>query len=91
MNETYNKETIDVKFNSVHDRFDVQDKALDKILEQTTKTNGSVLKLQKDMEGTASKEEVEKIKRNLLIVACITGTVLILKFPEVIEVIKTFI
>ena len=43
--KTYLDREIDSKFGEVHDRFDVQDKALEKILIQTTATNGKVKKI----------------------------------------------
>lgn len=41
----YSKEVIDLKFNEVHTRFDVQDTALAKILTQVTFTNGKLRKV----------------------------------------------
>lgn len=37
---------IDIKFSAVHERFSSQDKILEKILTQATKTNGRVSKLE---------------------------------------------
>ncbi len=45
MEEPYKNREIDEKFSAVHDRFDVQDRALAKILSQTTATNGKVRKI----------------------------------------------
>lgn len=49
--------------------------SLEVITQQVFKTNG----------------RVSKLERNLLIVACVLGTVVLLKFPEVIQSIKLFI
>lgn len=48
---------------------------LERIEKQTIKTNGRVTRLE----------------RNLLVLACIVGTVLLLKFPQVIDAVKLFI
>lgn len=49
--------------------------ALAPLIEQVTYTNGRMRKLEK----------------NLLIVSCVVGTILFLKYPEVIKIIKLFI
>lgn len=49
--------------------------SLDVITKQVFKTNG----------------RVNKLERNLLVVACVVGTILLLKFPEVMQVLKMFI
>lgn len=53
--DAYNKDTIDVKFNAVHERFSSQDKILEQILGQATKTNGRVSRLESVLKivGTA--------------------------------------
>lgn len=43
--DRYKNREIDDKFESIHKRLDVQDGALEKILAQTTATNGKVRKL----------------------------------------------
>lgn len=43
--EHYKNREIDEKFSAVHKRFDLQDTALENILEQTTDTNGKVKKI----------------------------------------------
>ena len=45
------------------------------IKHQTTKTNG----------------RVSKLERSILIIACVLGTVVLLKFPQVMEIAKIFI
>lgn len=45
--EQYTNREIDMKFDAVHERFDDQDEALQKILDQTTRTNGKVMALEK--------------------------------------------
>lgn len=57
----YTKREIDMQFKEVHDRFTTQDNALAKILAQTTMHNG----------------RMRKIERILLIVGCVSGTLLI--------------
>ena len=49
--------------------------SLKPLIEQVTYTNGRMRKLEK----------------NLLIVSCVVGTILLLKFPEVIKVLKFFL
>lgn len=49
--------------------------SLEVITKQVFKTNG----------------RVNKLERNLLVVACVVGTILLLKFPEVMNVLKMFI
>ena len=49
--------------------------ALERIEKQVLKTNG----------------RVNKLERNLLVIACIVGTILLLKFPQVISAVKLFI
>lgn len=58
------------------DRFFVDfTETLNRIEAQTVKTNG----------------RVNKLERNLTIVACVVGTTLLLKFPEAMEAIKLFL
>ena len=45
MEKPYANREIDSKFSEVHERFNVQDVALEKILNQTTATNGKVKKI----------------------------------------------
>jgi hypothetical protein len=49
--------------------------SLIRIEAQTIKTNG----------------RVNRLERNILIIACILGTVILLKFPQVISAVKLFI
>jgi hypothetical protein len=49
--------------------------ALERIEKQVLKTNG----------------RVNKLERNLLVIACVVGTILLLKFPQVMEAIKLFV
>lgn len=45
MEKLYSREVIDAKFDAVHTRFSDQDKKLDEIVSQTTRTNGSVAEI----------------------------------------------
>ena len=49
--------------------------SLARIETQTVKTNG----------------RVNRLERNLLIVACVLGTVVLLKYPDIIAAVKLFI
>lgn len=51
------------------------EKSLAPLIAQVTYTNG----------------KLRRLERNLLVVSCIVGTILILKFPEVIKVIQLFL
>ena len=75
----YQNREIDEKFNHLHDS--LQEK-LDLILEQTTKTNGRVTKVENDL-GT--------LKVRLYIIASILGTFLVIYFPEILNAMKVFI
>lgn len=68
MEKDYSNRELDTKFSSIIE-------FLTDIKTQTTKTNG----------------RVNKLERNILIIACILGTVVLLKFPEVLSVVKIFI
>lgn len=46
MDAEYTKRELDEKFLAVHERFNQQDKSLEKILEQTTAHNGRMKKLE---------------------------------------------
>jgi hypothetical protein len=48
---------------------------LGRIEKQVTKTNG----------------RVNRLERNMLIVSCVVGTILFLKYPDIIRIIKLFI
>lgn len=67
MNEDYSNREIDMKFEGVHEKLDL-------ILEQTTRHNG----------------RLTKVERILLILGCITATLLISK-PEIINLVKLII
>lgn len=71
----YNRELIDAKIESIHSRFSAQDHALDKILIQTTAHNG----------------RMRKIEKTLLIVGCVTGTLLIVNGSELIKFLMSII
>ena len=49
--------------------------SLDPLIVQVTYTNG----------------RMRKLERNLLIVSCVVGTILVLKFPEVVKIIQLFL
>lgn len=66
--DDYSNRELDTKFACILD-------LLTDIKAQTTKTNGRVIRLE----------------RNILIIACILGTVILLKFPQVITAVKLFI
>lgn len=55
--------------------FDVIKETLDRIEKQVLKTNG----------------RVNKLERNMLIVSCVIGTILFMKYPDIISVIKLFL
>lgn len=71
----YTKGELNLKFDLVHERFSTQDKSLNLILEQTTKHNG----------------RLSKVERVLLIVGCVTVTILILNGSELVNFIRTLI
>lgn len=66
--DDYSNRELDSHFSLVKD-------ALQRIEAQTTKTNGRVTRLE----------------RNLLIIACILATTFIIKFPQVLDAVKIFI
>lgn len=68
MNEDYSVRELDSKFSSIMVE-------LVAIREQTTKTNG----------------RVNKLERNMIVAACILATIVVLKFPEVIKAVQLFI
>lgn len=67
MKDDYSVRELDTKFGSIID-------ALTDIKAQTTKTNG----------------RVNRLERNLLVVACVLATVVFLKFPEVSKIVHLF-
>lgn len=71
----YNDNEINLMFEKIDNRLQVQDVTLARIETQTVKTNG----------------RVNKLEKYLLIVGCVTGTLVIVKFPEVFEIITKFI
>ena len=75
METDYSKRELDMKFGEVHDRFTQQDNALAEILEQTTRHNG----------------RLTKVERILLIVGCVSGTLLIVSGSEFVNFIISII
>lgn len=75
LKKLYSPKEIDLMFGEVKEHLINQDKSLLQILEQTTRHNGRMYKLEK----------------YLLIIGCVTGTIVVLKFPDVIKAIKLFI
>jgi hypothetical protein len=68
MSDEYSNRELDEKFEHIKDRLDL-------ILQQTTKTNG----------------RVNILERNLLVIACIVGTFLVIYFPQILDAIKLFL
>jgi len=77
MNEpSFTNREIDAKFKERTDEMkEHMDKLITPLTVQVTKTNG----------------RVTKMERNLLIIACVVGTYMILNYPKVIEIIQIFI
>ena len=73
--ERYNNHEINLMFERIDSSLKSQDKTLERIETQTTKTNG----------------RVNKLERNLIIVGCVAATAIVSRFPEIIEVIGKFI
>lgn len=72
---SYSKEVIDLKIDSIHKRFSDQDSVLEKILIQTTKHNG----------------RLSKVERTLLIIGCVTGTLLLVNGSSFVDFILKII
>ena len=75
MEQEYSKRELDHKFLDVHEKLDALIVSGEKTLAQTIRTNG----------------RTSKLERNLMIVGCVVGTILLMKFPEVFEIITKFI
>lgn len=74
--ERFNNREIDGKIAAQSkDLKEYIDGALKPLIDQVTYTNG----------------KLRRMERNLLIVSCVVGTILILKFPEVLKAIMLFI
>ncbi len=71
----YENREIDSMFKDVHEKLDLIIRTNNLTLIQATKTNG----------------RVSKLERNILVVSYVVGTILLLKFPQVIETIMKFI
>lgn len=73
---SFSNREIDKKFHDQTEEVKSFIKAtIDPLTEQVKYTNG----------------RVRKLERNLLIVSCVVGTILFLKYPEVLKIIKMFI
>ena len=75
MDKDYTKRELDHKFLDVHEKLDALIASGEKTLAQTIRTNG----------------RTSQLERNLMIVGCVVGTILLMKFPEVFEIITKFI
>jgi len=75
MEQEYSKRELDHKFLDVHEKLDALIVSGEKTLAQTIRTNG----------------RTSKLERNLMIIGCVVGTILLMKFPEIFEVLTKFI
>jgi len=75
MDKDYTKRELDHMFTDVHSKLDALIASGEKTLAQTIRTNG----------------RTSKLERNLMIIGCVVGTILLMKFPEVFEIITKFI
>lgn len=71
----YSDNEINLLLERVESKVDSNTELTVRVLEQATKTNG----------------RVNKLERNLLVLACITATVVILKYEEVMSVVTLFL
>lgn len=65
---------------------DYSNRELDKAFQGITDTLGRI-----ETQVLKTNGRVNRLERNMLVVACIVGTILVLKFPEVIKTIQIFI
>ena len=65
MTDEYSNRELDEKFDHITEKLDL-------ILDQTTKHNG----------------RLSKVERNMLIIGCIMGTVGVIYFPQIINIVK---
>ena len=72
MKLAYSNREIDMKMEGIHEKLDL-------ILEQTSKTNGRVTKLEGDLGS---------FKVKLYIIGAVSITVLALRFPEILSIIE---
>lgn len=59
-------------------------------LDQNFKAIGAVLE-RIETQVTKTNGRVNKLERNMLVIACVVGTILLLKFPEVMKVLMIFL
>lgn len=72
--EGYNRKETELRFATINEKLDANTTLTKQVLEQAIKTNG----------------RVNKLERNLVVVAAILATTLVLKYEQALTVIKLF-